>query len=50
MDFLNFVDGEPNGKPYTHMDFDTGFAWNTKDDADDQDNGFVCKRAAVAAA
>ncbi len=36
MTFTNFVDGEPLGRPYTHMDYDKGFAWNTKDDADDQ--------------
>ncbi len=45
MAYVDFVDGEPSGKPYVHMDYDLGFAWNTKDDANDQDNGFVCKRA-----
>ncbi len=44
MDYNDFIDGEPAGLPYIHMDYDLGFAWNTKDDASDQDNGFVCKR------
>ena len=44
MNFDNFIDDQPDGNPYTHMDFDQGFAWNAKDDANDKDNGFVCKR------
>ena len=44
MAYSNFVDGNPNGNPYLHMNFDAGFAWDTKDDANDKDNGFVCKR------
>ena len=54
MTFDNFIDDQPDGNPYAHMDFDQGqgirpnstlwFAWNAKDDANDKDNGFVCKR------
>jgi hypothetical protein len=46
MTFTNFIDGEPAGNPYLHMNFDKGFSWDTKDDANDKDNGFVCKRTA----
>ena len=46
MVFNNFVNGEPKGNPYLHMDYDENFAWNTKDDANDQDNGFICKKKA----
>ena len=44
MTFQNFVKDQPDGNPYAHMDFDQGFAWNAKDDANDKDNGFICKR------
>ena len=44
MTFHNFVKDQPDGNPYAHMDFDQGFAWNAKDDANDKDNGFICKR------
>ena len=44
MVFNNFVENQPDGKPYAHMDFDLEFAWNAKDDANDQDNGFICKK------
>merc|ERR1711971_593309 len=45
MEFRDFKnDGEPAGNPFLHMNFDDGFKWDTKDDANDQDNGFVCKR------
>merc|ERR1712086_1109400 len=44
MTFDDFIDEQPDGNPYAHMDFDQGFAWNAKDDANDKDNGFVCKR------
>ena len=43
MTFNDFIDGEPAGQPYIHMDFDQGFRWNTKNDHDDTDNGFICK-------
>ena len=45
MTFANFAKDQPDGQPYAHLDFDLGFAWNAKDDANDQDNGFICKRA-----
>jgi len=47
MVFKDFKDGEPAGSPYTHMNFDDGFQWDTKDDANDKDNGFICKRVAA---
>ena len=48
MAFSNFVEGEPKGNPYLHMNFDNQFAWDTKDDANDRDNGFICKKKHVA--
>ncbi len=47
--FNDFVADEPKGRPYLHMDFDLDFQWNTKDDANDQDNGFICKKEAPTA-
>jgi len=45
MDFTDFKDAkEPAGSPFLHMNFDAGFKWDTKDDANDKDNGFVCKK------
>ena len=44
MSFDNFVEDQPDGNPYCHMDYDLQFAWNAKNDANDQDNGFICKR------
>ena len=36
---------EPSGvRPYIHMDAADGFAWNTRSDVDDTDNGYVCKK------
>ena len=37
-------DEEPAGKKRLHMNFDNDFQWDTKDDGDDRDNGFVCKK------
>ena len=45
MTFKDFVKDQPNGQPYLHMNFDAQFKWDTKDDANDQDNGFICKKA-----
>merc|ERR1719150_3684847 len=47
MVFKDFKAGEPAGLPYTHMNFDGKFQWDTKDDANDKDNGFICKRWAA---
>ena len=45
MTYRNFKLGEPAGLPYMHLNFDANFGrWDTKDDANDQDNGFICKR------
>merc|ERR1719410_2295542 len=44
MTFTDFVKDQPNGLPYLHMNFDNQFKWDTKDDADDKDNGFICKK------
>ena len=35
---------EPAGSPFLHMNFDDQFKWDTKDDANDKDNGFICKK------
>ena len=46
MAFTDFKDDkEPAGNPYLHMNFDAQFKWDTKDDANDKDNGFICKKA-----
>ena len=46
MDFTDFKDdNEPAGQPYLHMNYDNGFKWDTKNDNDDKDNGFICKKA-----
>ena len=37
-------DKEPEGNPYLHMNFDDDFRWDTKDDGNDRDNGFICKK------
>jgi len=44
MDFTDFKPNEPAGSPYLHMNFDSQFKWDTKDDANDKDNGFICKK------
>ena len=44
MDFTDFIQDEPKGRPYLHMNFDNQFSWDTKDDANDKDNGFICKK------
>jgi len=44
MKFTDFKQNEPAGNPYLHMNFDAGFKWDTKDDANDKDNGFICKK------
>ena len=49
MDFTDFKDkNEPAGLPYLHMNFDAQFKWDTKDDANDKDNGFICKKVHTA--
>lgn len=45
MAFKDFVQNQPDSQPYAHMNYDLKFAWDAKDDANDQDNGFICKRA-----
>ena len=47
MTFTDFKKDEPAGNPYLHMNFDAGFKWDTKDDANDKDNGFICKKPAA---
>ena len=44
MAYKNYKKDEPKGLPYLHMNFDSQFAWDTKDDANDKDNGFICKK------
>merc|ERR1712156_430305 len=45
MTFKDFVQNQPDGNQYAHMNYDKQFRWDAKDDANDKDNGFVCKRA-----
>jgi hypothetical protein len=49
MPYTNFIQNNPDGQPYLHLDYDYGFAWGTKNDGNDKDNGFVCKRPVPAA-
>ena len=44
MEFKNFVKDQPDGTPYAHMNYDLQYQWDSKDDANDKDNGFICKR------
>jgi len=44
MTFKDFKPNEPAGSPYLHMNFDAKWSWDTKDDANDKDNGFICKK------
>ena len=46
MNFNDFVENQPDGNPYCHMNYDLDFKWDAKDDANDKDNGFICKRPA----
>ena len=44
-DWTQRQETEPSGKrPYIHMDAGDDFAWNTRSDIDDTDNGYVCKK------
>ena len=46
MTFTNWKnDKEPEGSPFLHMNFDNDFKWDTKDDGNDKDNGFICKKS-----
>ena len=45
MEFKDFVKDQPDGTPYAHMNYDLQFQWDSKDGANDKDNGFICKRA-----
>ena len=45
MTYKDFVQNQPDGNQYAHMNYDKQFRWDAKDDANDKDNGFVCKRA-----
>ena len=46
MKFSDFKNGdELAGNPFLHMNFDDEFRWDTKDDANDKDNGFICKKS-----
>ena len=44
MEFKDFVNEQPDGNYYTHMNYDLKYQWDAKDDTNDQDNGFICKR------
>ena len=44
MKFKDFVNKQPDGNYYTHMNYDLKYQWDAKDDTNDQDNGFICKR------
>lgn len=43
MVFNDFIAGEPSGNPYIHITPGNNYSWNTKDDKQDTNNGYVCK-------
>ena len=45
MAFTDFYKGANKGKPYLHLNFDHDFAWDTKNDRNDRDNRYICKKS-----
>lgn len=45
MEYTNWIKNNPAGSAYLHWDYDYDYNWGTKDDTNDKDNGFVCKKA-----
>ena len=45
MDFTDFKgDSQSDDQPYLHINDDYQFRWDIKDDLNDKDNGFMCKK------
>ena len=42
MTYTDFVN-KPGSKPYIHLTPGNGYAWNTKNDQNDQNNGCLCR-------
>ena len=45
MIFTDFYQGAKKKKPFLHMNFDKDFAWDTKNDKNDRDNRYICKKS-----
>ena len=45
MIFTDFYQGTKKGKPSLHMNFDQDSAWDTKNDKNDRDNRYICKKS-----
>ena len=45
MDFTDFYPGANTGKPYLHLNYDQDFSWDTKNDRNDRDNRYICKKS-----
>ena len=45
MTFTDFYQGAKKGKPFLHMNYDKDFAWDTKNDKNDRDNRYICKKS-----
>ena len=45
MAFTDFYQGAKKGKPFLHMNYDKDFAWDTKNDKNDRDNRYICKKS-----
>ena len=43
--FTDFYQGANKGKPYLHLNYDNDFAWDTKNDRNDRDNRYICKKS-----
>ena len=45
MTFTDFYQGAKKRKPFLHMNYDKDFAWDTKNEWDDRDNRYICKKS-----
>ena len=45
MIFTDFYEGAKKKKSFLHMNFDKDFAWDTKNDKNDRDNRYICKKS-----
>ena len=43
--FTDFYPGSNTNKPFLHMNYDQDFAWDTKNDRNDKDNRYICKKS-----
>ena len=45
MTFTDFYQGAKKGETFLHMNYDKDFAWDTKNDKNDRDNRYICKKS-----